>query len=61
MKFSQQVNVNFQAQDYNRDTKNFSYNFVTKNTREVLSFMLKLINDENRETKVEDKEKKYQS
>lgn len=61
MKFSQQVNVNFQEQDYNRDTKNLSYNFVTKNTREVLSFMLKLIDDENRETKVEDKEKKYQS
>ena len=57
-KYSQWVNVNFQVQGYNRDAKHFLYNFITKNTGEVLNFMLKLIDDENKEIKFEDKEKK---
>ena len=52
------VNVNFQAQGNNRDANNFSYNFITKNTGDVLNFMLKLIDDENKEIKFEYKEKK---
>ena len=52
------VNVNFQVQGDNRDANYFSYNFITKNTGDVLNFMLKLIDDENKEIKFEDKEKK---
>ena len=54
------VKVNFQVQGNSRDTKHIPYNFITKNTEHVLSFMLKLIYDENREIKFEDKEKKIQ-
>ena len=54
------VNVNFQVQGDNRDSKHFSHNFITKNTRDVLNFTLKLIDDENEEIKFEDKEKKIQ-
>ena len=56
-KSSQWVNVNFQTQSDNRDAKHFSYNFITKNIGDVLNFMLKLIDDENKDTKFEDKEK----
>ena len=52
------VNVSFQAQGCNRDAKHFSYNFITKITGDVLNSMLKLIDDENKEIKFEDKEKK---
>ena len=41
-----------------KDAKHFSYNFITKNTGDVLSFTLKLIDDKNKEIKFEDKEKK---
>lgn len=34
--------VNFQAQGNNRDTKHFSYNFIRKNTGDVLNFLPKL-------------------
>ena len=53
------VNVNFQAQGDNRDrdTKHFSYNFITKKTGDVLNFTLKLIDDENKEIKFEDRKK----
>ena len=44
----------------NRDAKNFSYNFITKNTGDVLNFTLKLIDDENKEIKFEDKEKNHE-
>ena len=54
-KFLRWVNVNFQAQGDNRDAKHFSYNFITKNSRDVLNFTLKLIDDKNQETKLEDK------
>ena len=57
-KFSWWVNVNFQVQGDNRDAKHFSYNFITKSTEDVLNFTLKLIDDENKEIKSEDKEKK---
>ena len=52
------VNVNFQVQGDNRDSKRFSYNFITKDTGDMLNFPLKLIDDENKELKFEDKEKK---
>ena len=58
-KYLRWVNVNFQAQGDNRDAKHFSYNFITKNTGDVLNFTLKLIDDENKEIKFEDKEKKF--
>ena len=45
-------------QGNNKDAKHFSYNFMTKNTGDVLSFTLKLIDDKNKEIKFEDKEKK---
>ena len=57
-KSSQWLNVNFQAQGNNRDAKHFSYNLITKHTGDVLNFTLKLIDDENKEIKFEDKEKK---
>ena len=56
----QWVAINFQAQGDNREAKHFSYNFMTKNTGDVLNFMLKLIDDENKEIKFEDKEKNFQ-
>ena len=59
-KSSQWVNINFQTQSDNRDAKHFSYNFITKNIGDVLNFMLKLIDDENKDTKFEDKEKNFQ-
>ena len=34
----QQVNVNFQALGDNRDVKHLSYNFITKNTGDVLNY-----------------------
>ena len=52
-----QVNVNFQVQGDNRDAKHFSYNFIIKNTGDVLNFTLKLIDDKNKEIKYEDKDK----
>ena len=55
----QWVIVNFQEQRDNRDAKHFSYNFITKNTGDVLNFTLKLIDDENKEIKFEDKEKNF--
>ena len=58
-KSSQWVNINFQMQGYNRDVKHFPYNFIRKNTGDVLNFRLKLIDDENKERKFEDKEKKF--
>ena len=58
-KSSQWVNVNSQAQGDNRDAKHFSYNFITKNTGDVLNSMLKLIDDENTKVKFEDKEKRF--
>ena len=54
-KSSQWVKVNFHTQDDNRDAKHFSYNFITRNTGDVLNFMLKLIDDENKEIKFEEK------
>ena len=48
------VIVNFQVQGDNRDAKYFSYSFITKNTGDVLNFMLKLIDNENKEIKLED-------
>ena len=59
-KSSRWVNVNFQVQGDNRDAKHFSYNFITKNTGDVLKFTLKLIDDENKEIKFKDKEKNFQ-
>ena len=41
-----------------RNEKRFLYNFITKNTGDVLYITRKLIDDENKETKFEDKEKK---
>ena len=58
-KSSRWVNINFQAQGYNRDAKHFSYNIITKNMGDMLNFTLKLIDDENKEMKFEDKEKKF--
>ena len=52
-------NVNFQAQGDNRDAKHYSYNFITKNTGDVLNFTVKLIDDENKEIKFEEKEKTF--
>ena len=57
-KSSRWVNVNFQVQGDNRGAKHFWYNFITKNTGDVLNFTLKLIGDENKEIKFEGKEKK---
>ena len=34
--------VNFQAQGNNRDTKHFSYNFIRKNTGDVLNLCTKI-------------------
>ena len=56
---SQWVNINFQVQCNNRDAEHFSYNFITKNTRDMLNFSLKLTEDENKEIKFEDKKKKF--
>ena len=53
------VNVNFQAQSDNRDAKHFLYNFLIKNTRDVLNFTMKLIDDNNKDTEFEDGEKKF--
>ena len=55
------VNGNFQVQGDNRDAKHFSYNFITKNTGDGLNFKLRLIDDENKEIKFEDKEKNFLS
>ena len=41
-----------------RDEKPFLYNFITKNTGDMLYITRKLIDDENKEIKFEDKEKK---
>ena len=57
-KSSRGVNGNFQAQGNNNGAKHFSYNFITKNTGDVFNFMLKLIDNENKEIKFEEKEKK---
>ena len=58
-KSSRWVNINFHAQGDNRDrdAKHFSYNFITKKTGDVLNFTLKLIDDENKEIKFEDRKK----
>ena len=53
------VNINFQAQSDNRDAKHFLYNFLTKNTRNVLNFTMKLIDDNNKDAEFEDGEKKF--
>ena len=58
-KSSRWVNENFQEKSENRAAKHFSHNFITKNTGDVLYITLKLIDDENKETKFEDKEKKF--
>ena len=60
-KSSQWVKVNFHTQGDNRDAKHFSYNFITRNTGDVLNFMLKLIDDENKEIKFEEKKINFQS
>ena len=43
----------------NRNAKHFSDNFITENTGDWLNFTLKLIGEENKEIKCEDKEKKF--
>ena len=53
------VNVNFQAQGGHRDAKYFSYNFIIKKRGDIINFTPKLIDDENKEIKFEDKEKKF--
>ena len=42
----------------NKGAKHFSYNFITKNTGDVLNFTQKLIDDKNKEIKFEDKDEK---
>ena len=44
-KSSQWVNKVSQVQGDNRDTKHFSYNSITKNMGDVLSFTVKLIDN----------------
>ena len=41
-----------------RDSKHFPYNFITKNMGNLLNFTLKLIDNEIKEIKFEDKKKK---
>ena len=53
------VNINFQAQGNNRETKHFTYNFITKNMGGMLNCRVNLIDDENKATKFEDKEKNF--
>ena len=56
-KSSQWVNVNFQAQGDNRDTKHFLYNFITESMGDNLNVTLKLIDNENKETKFKKRKK----
>ena len=53
------VNVNFQVQGDHGDAKYFSYNFIIKKTGDIINFTPKLIDDENKEIKFEDKGKKF--
>ena len=59
-KSSRWANINFEAQGVNKGAKHFLNNFITKNTGNVLNFRLKLIDDENKEIKLEDEEKNFQ-
>ena len=56
---SRWVNVNFQAQNDNRQTKHFSYEFLTKNRRDLLNFSLRLVDPDNKDIKFIDGEKKF--
>ena len=47
------VNVNFQVQTNTKDAKHFSYNFIAKNTGDVLNIMLKLTVDKNNDIEFE--------
>ena len=47
------------VQGDNRDAKHFSYNWIIKNMGDVFNFTLKLIDDENKGIKFEDKEKAF--
>ena len=60
-KSSRSVKVNFKAQSDIRDSKHFPYNFITKNMGNLLNFTLKLIDNEIKEIKFEDKKKKKNS
>ena len=58
-KSSRWINIKLQAQGDNRNAKHVSYNFITNYTGDMLNFMLKLIDNENKEIQFEDKEKKF--
>ena len=47
------VKVNFQGQTNIKDAKHFSYNFIAKNTGDVLNIMLKLTANKNNDIEFE--------
>ena len=53
------VNVSFQLQLENSQTKHFANNFVTKNAGDNLDFGIKWIDDKNNEIEFADGEKKF--
>ena len=57
-KSSRWVNLNFQSHSNNREAKYFSYNFETKNAGDVLSFLLKLVDNNNKDIEFESGDKK---
>ena len=56
---SKWVNVNFQAQRDNRQTKHFSYKFMTKNRGDLLNFNLRLVELDNKDIMFIDSEQKF--
>ena len=51
---SRWVNVNFHAQRDNRQTNHFSYEFLTKNRRDLLNSILRLVDSDNKDIKLTD-------
>ena len=58
-KLSRWVNVNLQQQIDNRQAKHFPYDFKTKNRVDVYNFLLKFIDEKNKEIEFEGGEKKF--
>lgn len=58
-KSSRGVNVHFQCQADNSETKHFFHNFKTKNVGDILNFWLKLEDGNNKNVEFEDGGKKY--
>lgn len=56
---SRWINVSFQSQVDNSQTKHSSYNFETIKVGDILNSLLDLVDKDNKNTEFEDSEKKY--